>query len=353
MGSVVDSYLFGIKHSNRDFSDRKSWGKNQFNTSFPAALTCYMYDQDIKPVYVVVDKNLDIMHRDITQKDLLGCESFDDIFFSFEDAYDPFSLYSSDRMPRIDLVLRENKSRSCLNCLEIKLTALPDNTTCMLNESQWGSELVIRPDTVVYLSCLMASKYPDRNKLRRYLLPLGSIADLTKVDNAIKHIDTLVSIFDQLIAEKIPQQQSYILQPIWRTRGKEAVLMEDCFDVYVWSDLAFTRLFVDKIKSGTRERMTRPIRTLVWIIKMLDSYALTGKISYKQILATYNYQSQTDKSFAISGRETNKYMSCARLVKPSISKNEIRNIIKGNAHKFLSPERRLDALLFYTKNLLD
>ena len=34
--------LLGIKHSNRDFSDRNTWGKNQFNSSFPAALSAYL-----------------------------------------------------------------------------------------------------------------------------------------------------------------------------------------------------------------------------------------------------------------------------------------------------------------------
>jgi len=29
--------LFGLNHSNRDFSQRESWGKNQFNNSFPAS----------------------------------------------------------------------------------------------------------------------------------------------------------------------------------------------------------------------------------------------------------------------------------------------------------------------------
>lgn len=40
--------LFGLLHSNRDFSQRESWGKNQFNNSFPIALSCYMYHKGIK-----------------------------------------------------------------------------------------------------------------------------------------------------------------------------------------------------------------------------------------------------------------------------------------------------------------
>ena len=32
--------LFGLTNSNRDFGKADAWGKNQFNSSFPAALSC-------------------------------------------------------------------------------------------------------------------------------------------------------------------------------------------------------------------------------------------------------------------------------------------------------------------------
>lgn len=40
----VQPGLFGLEpnRSNRDFSKDTSWGKNKFNSSFPAALACYM-----------------------------------------------------------------------------------------------------------------------------------------------------------------------------------------------------------------------------------------------------------------------------------------------------------------------
>jgi hypothetical protein len=42
--------LFGIEHSNRDFSKKESWGKNQFNSSFPVAFACYMSEKAIENV---------------------------------------------------------------------------------------------------------------------------------------------------------------------------------------------------------------------------------------------------------------------------------------------------------------
>ncbi|MBN1863929.1 MAG: HindVP family restriction endonuclease, partial [Victivallales bacterium] len=44
--------LYGITHSNRNFSDPFYWGKNQFNSSFPVALACYMRDCKTPAVYL-------------------------------------------------------------------------------------------------------------------------------------------------------------------------------------------------------------------------------------------------------------------------------------------------------------
>ncbi len=34
--------LFGQRHASRDYTQEKFWGKNQFNSSFPASLVAYM-----------------------------------------------------------------------------------------------------------------------------------------------------------------------------------------------------------------------------------------------------------------------------------------------------------------------
>ena len=51
--------LYGINRSNRDFSQKETWGKNQFNSSFPAALACYLYSKGLQAVYITTDKNMD------------------------------------------------------------------------------------------------------------------------------------------------------------------------------------------------------------------------------------------------------------------------------------------------------
>lgn len=45
----VDPGLFGQKYSSRDYRYEDSWGKNQFNSSFPASLVAYMSSKNMSP----------------------------------------------------------------------------------------------------------------------------------------------------------------------------------------------------------------------------------------------------------------------------------------------------------------
>ncbi|WP_221280246.1 HindVP family restriction endonuclease [Helicobacter gastrocanis] len=41
-----------MQNSNRDFSQKQAWGKNQFNTAFPASLCCYFEHHNIKATHL-------------------------------------------------------------------------------------------------------------------------------------------------------------------------------------------------------------------------------------------------------------------------------------------------------------
>lgn len=152
--------LFGLDNSNRDFTQKDSWGKNQFNSSFPAALACYMHSQSIEPVYLYLNDSLKVLHSTISTTQLFVMEPTDeDLFFAFESDYVPYQQLVVGNIPRIDLVTQNKNKGNCLRGLEIKLTALPDNSTCELTADKFGSEIVIRPDSVVYLALSIASNY--------------------------------------------------------------------------------------------------------------------------------------------------------------------------------------------------
>lgn len=132
--------LFGITHSNRDFSLKDTWGKNQFNSSFPAALACYLYSKELKAVYYKTDSSMQTVIEHIGIEDLYKADPLgDDTYFAFETQFTPFQKYVLGSIPRNDLVIM-NGTQS-VSSLEIKLTALPDNPTCDFSEDAYGSEI--------------------------------------------------------------------------------------------------------------------------------------------------------------------------------------------------------------------
>lgn len=129
--SNLEPSLFGINRSNRDFTRSASWGKNQFNSSFPVALACYMEYKNIKPIYLVCDYKMKVNHNKIEVADIFGMSyKSKHLFFAFERDFIPYQDIVIGTLPRIDLVtLNQENQNTCLRGIEIKLTALPDHTT--------------------------------------------------------------------------------------------------------------------------------------------------------------------------------------------------------------------------------
>lgn len=64
-----------------------------------------------------------------------------------------------------------------------------------------------------------------------------------------------------------------------------------------------------------------------------------------------SFNTKNDKAFASSGNITNKFMSSKNLTLPRIKKSEIKNIILGGGQNLLSPERRFDAIIYNSPEL--
>ena len=69
--------LFGITHSNRDFTLSETWGKNQFNSSFPASLVAYLFHKGLDCVYIKTTSDNHTYHGSISAMDLLGISPLD------------------------------------------------------------------------------------------------------------------------------------------------------------------------------------------------------------------------------------------------------------------------------------
>ncbi len=102
---------------------------------------------------------------------------------------------------------------------------------------------------------------------------------------------------------------------------------------------------------STKDEVTRQERTLVWLLRMLFDFAKHGQFSPSEIIKTSSFNIRNDKAFACNGSVTNKYMKSPQLTKPRFKKELVRDIILNGGQRFLSPERRLDAILVSSPDL--
>lgn len=152
--------LFGQKHSSRDYSKPYYWGKNQFNSSFPASLVAYMSSRAIPMVYLIAGKDGHIQHKSISGAELLGIDPLSEhAYYNFEAGFPDFEQFYTGDREKIDLVMLDRAQRKALCGLEIKLTALPDSTTKAGSDEEYSCEIVVRPPTICFLACSICQHY--------------------------------------------------------------------------------------------------------------------------------------------------------------------------------------------------
>lgn len=350
--------LYGIKYSNRDFYQKSTWGKNQFNSSFPASLSAYLHYKNFDNIYLTLNRDLKVVHGKLSTVDFFGLEpTSEDLFYSFESRYTPYEQLVVGHLPRVDLVTQSKNSGQALKPIEIKLTALPDNTTCNLDGSNYGTEIVVRPDTIVYLACSIANNFKNRlEELRSHFnSDFEKIEDWTEGTEVWPFLPQMLQVIDNIILSILDQQEPILMQPIWKTEGKSPSLSENCLDVFVWSNFAFTQLFLNVARGELSEnnRITRQVRTIIWLFRMLYDFSKEGQFNHAKIIDNLSYNTRNDKAFAVSGIVTHSYMACEELTKPRITMDEIKNIILGGGQNLLSPERRFDAIIYNSPELFE
>ncbi len=345
----VDPGLFGQKYSSRDYRYEEAWGKNQFNSSFPASLVAYMGSKNMSPVFICTNKNNEVVHKKISAENLLGIDPLsEDAYYDYEAGYYPYErYYTASRKEKIDLVMINRSTQSPTSGLEVKLTTLPDNTTKNLLDAEYGSEIVVRSPTILFLACSICSCYDStrgKTKLHEILNTIGSeIKNWGEIRQIVPCYDLIKEAILNVSADLANKQLPLIMQPIWKTNKKLSDLDNNCLDVFVWSNLAVIQMALRE--SSSDDDISRNQRTIIWLYKMLWDFTQYGRFNYTDIVNSLSYKYKTDKAFAISGKLTNPFLRCTELEKPRISKYEIKNIILGDGQKLLRPERRFDAYL--------
>ncbi len=348
--------LFGQKHSSRDYTKAECWGKNQFPSSFPASLVAYMYSKNIKPVYIKTDRENNIIHSSIESLELLGIDPLsDEAYYNFEAGFAPYEKFYQGEREKIDLVMMNNTTNELLSGLEIKLTALPDNTTKKQAETEWGCEIVMRPPTICFLACSVCANYEtleDKDRLRKLLRNVPQINHWEEIEEVLPHYSKILNSILAISTDMTDQQKPLVIQPIWKTEGNKMRLRDECLDVFVWSNLSIIQMCCTE-ESENLKKLNRFHRTIIWLYKMLLDYVTYDTFDYKRIIRLQSYNLANDKAFALPGTKSHTFLTGPEIVKPRISKYEIKNIILGGGQDLLSPERRFDAVLVNSPDIFD
>ena len=259
----MPSGLFGIEHSNRTVDDH--WGKNCFNSSFPTATACYMLANNIPAIYIrldCIDGQLCVVADEIPIREVFRCGNKQpaDLHFSFESVFEPYQQYSFDAIDGIDLVVKDTEGHF-LSPLEVKLTVLPTDQTSKLPEEQWGCELVIRSATTSYCALGMFDSVADHSRhIREIFEESCSSIQMWDNDYEMTHkMPLLCQSINLFQKEYYQHQKPLLMQTVWKTQGKSPQLADQAFDIVIWSDYAFSRLFVDG-SDAAATTMSRPMR---------------------------------------------------------------------------------------------
>jgi hypothetical protein len=309
-----------------------------------------MRDQKINPVYIHTSKGKILASDDkITFDEVFNSKAPNNhLRFDFEAKFTPFDKYSFDSLESIDLVISENKIAK--RALEIKLTVLPDQTTYNKSDDLWGCELVVRPVSVIYAALTIYHSISNKKESALKLLrttALG-VSDWSNITEILNHRGQILDTMELFLNSFCDHQVPLILQPVWKTKGKLPELADQAFDVFVWSNMALCRLFLNQAKTNNEpSNVSRHLRACARLLRCLFDLLTGGQMRRSEIIRMA-LGNQTDKEFSASGVITNQYMKHSRLTLPSIHKSVLSKIILNGGEKQLSPERRFDATIFFT-----
>lgn len=338
-------------HSNRTADDH--WGKNRFNSSFPAATANYMMANDIPAIYIrleELDGALKVVPTTISLRKVFNCggRSLSDLYYSFESVFEPYQQYSFDSIDGIDLVIKDIEG-NFLSPLEVKLTVLPTSATSTRPEQEWGSELVVRSATTSYCALgMFDSVKNDAREVRGIFEGACSSIQMWDNDFEMTHkMPSLIHAIDEFEKKYHEKQKPLLMQTLWKTQGQSPILADQAFDIVVWSDYAFSRLFVDG-SDETANTMKRGMRASARLARCLWELSKSGKIRVVDIYRQMAFGNQTDKEFAVGGSQWRKYVTTDRIMNLALNKNVVNAIIEPGYIERLMPERRFDQTLYFT-----
>lgn len=339
----------GMEYTNRqNLSDLMS--KNNFTTEAPLIFASYIHRSLGRGLTLIkaVSKNgaLETKQEETGLPSILNVNP-DDAYYSFETTYNGYRGLSINEPRKSDVVVIDRNSGNHASAFEVKLCVIPNAGTAAKDHDQQSLEIVLRPPTIEQLAFSIADTYGEQRRQELGRLITGQLGDnvqgyqWTDKRFMLDHLDRIHGAVKAIATEGIDKQKPFILMGIWRTTGQSDFLEERCFDTFAWTNLAFLQLLSSRPPSND---ISRPDRSLIWLIKALFDYSAQGRIDFKQS-SDITFGLQTDKAGAFAGNIMYKFMNGERFKQPLISRDKIPVILPSLAQQELKPERRLDAAL--------
>lgn len=352
----ASSNLLGISSSNRDLNKSASWGKNCFTTQFPIGVLAWMeYHSDLLVGCLIRKEGGGIEDAARTAGAALG------LGFGPTGLSADFEVVSESMVRRVgtgksrelsDVVLRGGTPPRELPDLEVKLTVVPDSTTRDLSEKHWSSELVIRTPTILHLAIRLLDQLDnestgDKSSWDRLAETMERIRQ-TRVDNE-DWADLLSSLGECLdyFAKASGDESPLLLQCFWKTTQQDGHwrLADNCFDALFWTPSALAQVYMDRSHNWKDGKFSRPQRSLLWLADMLATGYTGGELDFEKTKESFHIGPKNDKSCSISGKQTAGYIPECYRTHPRVPASAIKEILLGETHQWLSPERSLDAFI--------
>lgn len=353
---MAESYLYGLEHATHDFSKERSFGKNIFTNALPVSLALYLSgEMGLDPGWVKAvnhGNHLDVEHETKPISEIIGT-SPEEAFWCFEESFDGYNRYATEQVNKSDIVVKNRLTGEETSAFEVKLTVVPTSNTANKPREEQSCELVVRPPSIEQLCFSIAAGYgPDRRhdigdiiaKHLRYPMDYEWSNERYMLDK----LPFVVEAAEDIALSNIDNQRPFLLDSIWRTIGKSPALDEEAFDVFFWSDLAFMQFFTKSTRTQIKnhdDRIGRPARSVIWLVKALWDYSTQGKVTFERAHSAITFGGQTDKAGAFTGAVSLEMVKCPYFIHPRIGRDKYLEVVKPEGIKFLSPERRLDGVL--------
>ena len=357
--SSTDPFLFGLDYSNHDFADPVSVGKNIFTNAFPLALAQHLDRNRGLPIPLIEASNegdaLGTQQRMCSWGELIGTNP-ESARFLFECVFDGFRPYTKFVPNKSDVVI-SSPDGTHTRAFEVKLVVVPNSQTASRPHDDQSCEIVVRPPSIEQMAFSIAHSYGAnrRSDLLDIIVEcLEEPMDFRWNDHdwMQQRISRVYEATRAIVNGAIESQTPFALTAVWRTVGQAPVLEKQAFDVFCWTDMAFVQLFLDKMPPpGTKRTITRPERSLVWLVSALYDYAAQAILNFEKHHSSITYGSQTDKAGSFAGDTPYRHLRSEQLFSPRVTKDELSEIVSERALDHLMPERRLDGVLV-TQRLL-